>query len=1072
MNNKIMNRGYDALVKEFKKPGNEFRGKPFWSWNGELEGKELKRQVDVLKEMGFGGYFMHSRTGLATEYLGDEWFNLCNEVADYGEKVDMESWLYDEDRWPSGSAGGIVTRDPKYRAKSIKLIEAKDGDTTPVDLLLFMFEAIIENGTEILKAYAPIKEGEKGKLTPKDGETKKILKFAIEYDAPNSNYNGTTYIDTMMLAATERFIELTHEEYKKRGGKRIGTTIKGIFTDEPHRGELLGRKRVDENGLMTCKICYTDDIFEEFEKRYGYDARPLLPEIFYKAPDFETACAVKHDYVDLADNLFVERFAMPINKWCIENNMDFTGHVLHENALTCQTVPQGSLMRFYEHMGAPGIDLLTEHDNSFWVAKQIQSAARQFDKKWVLSELYGCTGWQFNFKSHKAVGDWQALYGVNIRCPHLSWYTMEGEAKRDYPASILHQASYYKDYSFVEDYFARFGVVMTEGKPVCDVLVMNPIETVWTMIYAGFAQWIMPLDPEVGKVEKHYQDLFHIMRKAHVDFDYGEEQIMAENGSVVMTNEGPILKVGAMSYKTVVVSGLGTIRGTTVELLKKFSSLGGRVVVLGDAPYMVDCRKSTRFNDEVGYVKDDFSVEGVIRAVKPEEKIKVIIDCENDEIHYQLRDARDVDGIAMLALINTDRDAGRDKVRVSVSGLDNVRACAEWNMETGEITTVTGFSLDDQTIVLDFKMEAAGSKVFVFEFKNVNEKAPAVVLDGKKALSSITLSGEFDYELEEKNVCVLDYASAKYVGNDGKTGDFETQEILKLDWKIRNLIGIERRGGEMLQPWYAKKFANDEYGKLTLTYEFEIEKIPTKDIILAAERPDLNSYKINGEKLTPNGDFWIDTCMKTMPVSNKILKEGKNILTVDTMFKRTTNLECCFLVGDFGVKAKLLEKNRGVRWGDRGNHYDNNKVITDLPKKLTLENITDQNLLFYTGVVSYKVTKETLKEISASVKKTGGKAYLKVNDYVGSLSKVTSLDGKEKKVLAWEPYTVDVTDLLDEGFNFCLVCSRKNMFGPLHLNEAVPGAVGPDTFMVGGDGFTNDYVMMDSKPGEISISVI
>ena len=82
----------------FENPTREYRGKPFWSWNGKLEEAELCRQVDVFKEMGFGGYFMHSRTGLETEYLGEEWFDLTNSCADYGRKAGMESWLYDEDR--------------------------------------------------------------------------------------------------------------------------------------------------------------------------------------------------------------------------------------------------------------------------------------------------------------------------------------------------------------------------------------------------------------------------------------------------------------------------------------------------------------------------------------------------------------------------------------------------------------------------------------------------------------------------------------------------------------------------------------------------------------------------------------------------------------------------------------------------------------------------------------------------------------------------------------------------------------------------------------------------------------
>ena len=111
----------DDLLASFRDPGPAYRGKPFWSWNGELEEAELLRQIHVFKEMGFGGFFMHSRTGLVTEYLGDEWFRLTNACADEAERLGMEAWLYDEDRWPSGTAGGLITQDPKHRAKYLSL---------------------------------------------------------------------------------------------------------------------------------------------------------------------------------------------------------------------------------------------------------------------------------------------------------------------------------------------------------------------------------------------------------------------------------------------------------------------------------------------------------------------------------------------------------------------------------------------------------------------------------------------------------------------------------------------------------------------------------------------------------------------------------------------------------------------------------------------------------------------------------------------------------------------------------------------------------------------------------------
>ena len=62
------------FIEEIVKNGerSEFKAKPFWSLNGKLEKEELSRQIEVFKKMGFGGAFLHSRTGLKTEYIGEE----------------------------------------------------------------------------------------------------------------------------------------------------------------------------------------------------------------------------------------------------------------------------------------------------------------------------------------------------------------------------------------------------------------------------------------------------------------------------------------------------------------------------------------------------------------------------------------------------------------------------------------------------------------------------------------------------------------------------------------------------------------------------------------------------------------------------------------------------------------------------------------------------------------------------------------------------------------------------------------------------------------------------------------
>lgn len=115
----------ELTAELFENPTSEFRGAPFWAWNTKLKDEMLLRQIEIFKQMGIGGFHMHVRSGMATEYLSEEFMRLirlCNEKA---KKEDMLCWLYDEDRWPSGAAGGLVTKNYRYRGRSL-VIDSTD----------------------------------------------------------------------------------------------------------------------------------------------------------------------------------------------------------------------------------------------------------------------------------------------------------------------------------------------------------------------------------------------------------------------------------------------------------------------------------------------------------------------------------------------------------------------------------------------------------------------------------------------------------------------------------------------------------------------------------------------------------------------------------------------------------------------------------------------------------------------------------------------------------------------------------------------------------------------------------
>lgn len=972
---------------DFKDPGCEWRGKPFWSWNGKLEKNELLRQAHIFKEMGMGGFFMHSRTGLETEYLGDEWFELINTCADEAEKLGLEAWLYDEDRWPSGLAGGLVSKSPEFRPKAI-LLEINPAE--PRENVIAAFTCNLD-GVHCTDIQAvPADGGNEPKI-------KTLLRFSIVDPECSGFHNGFTYIDTMNRAATETFLNVTHEKYAAKCGARLGRSIKGIFTDEPHRGALLdGRASCIKNGEYT--VPYTPKLFQEFEKRFGYDLKEKLPELFLQA-DGKRISQVKWHYVELLQQLFLENFAVPCKEWCEKHNLVLSGHIFHEDSLCAQTAMSGSVMRYYEQMTWPGVDVLSEQNKNYWVVKQCASAARQTGKKWMLSEIYGCTGWQMPFAGHKAVGDWQALLGINLRCHHLSWYTMRGESKRDFPASISCQSAWYKEYKHVEDYFARFGFMMSQGEPVCDLLVINPVETFWAQVYLGWSKDLTLRDKHLNVLQEKYQTLFTWLLESQVDFDYGDEEMLTRLASV----DGESLKVGCAKYKTVLISGMETIRSSTVELLKRFEQSGGKVIIAGDRPEYIDAVPAKiNFFEQIKFTKAS------ILAAIPAPAAAV----EAPDIFGQIRQIED--GLIFAAL-NVNRNERCEDVTVRIR---TDLPITEWNCETGEITEIETETSNGWKIFRTGFLKG-GNKFWVAS-RNSQPLSPA-----EKTTASgqwKTIPGPFKHSISEPNVCVLDAAEYRL----GR-GEWQPElDVLKIDQKIREVHHIVPRGGKMCQPWFTAQHPIKELCTVALCCSFEIEVMPEwMDLVI--EEPENFVVEINSNPLDLSvSDSWIDIAFHRIRIPAGFLTIGKNKIALKTLYKENSNLEAIYLLGDFGVRL-----DGPVR-----------RIVPQV-EKLNAGDICTQGFPFYSGAVTYCIP---LPE---------GAQRLQLPAVGGACAKVNG------QILGWDPFESDISGC-KKFVDVEVILTRRNTFGPLHDTQDPRAFIGPWCFVTEGSEFRSEPILTPS----------
>jgi len=1001
----------------FQNPPSNYRGTPFWAWNCELKTETLVEQIGMMKKMGLGGFHMHVRTGMSSSYLTDEFMGHIRTCVEKAREENMLAWLYDEDRWPSGAAGGIVTKDLQYAARSLLFTPtpyAADGfeaDAVPMDaseservrqengVFLAAYDVLLhEDGT--LRSYRRI-----GKEESAEG----VKWYAYREISPASPwFNNQRYLCTLDPKATDRFLEVTHERYKEVVGEDFGGLIPAIFTDEP---QFPPKQTLDFPAeRKDVFMPWVDDLPETYRAVYGEDLLDSLPELFWELPEGKVSQA-RYRFHDYVTELFASNFCDRVGDWCSKNNLYLGGHLMEEPTLRSQTHMVGEAMRSYRAFkDMPGIDMLCDF-HEYNTAKQAQSAKHQQGGEAMLSELYGVTGWDFDFRGHKLQGDWQAALGVTVRVPHLTWMSMKGEAKRDYPAAIGYQSPWWDRYSLIETHFARLNTALTRGKPVVKVGVVHPIESYWLHWGPG-AQTAAVRE----QLEKNFAELTETLLFGSIDFDFICESRLPD---LCPAASAP-LQVGEMAYDTVIVPACHTLRGTTVERLEAFRKAGGKLVFLGECPRWVDAVASDRVKPLYEQsLRVDFKASAVLEALEGDRLIDIRRKngARCDRILYQLR--QDGEG-RWLFLAN-----GKNPVSPDVDEADPLRirikgeyALNLYDTMTGDIAPLSA-SYEGGWTVIERDWHMHDSLLLRLEpGRGSGEKAAQTE---KKAVSCAP--ARVKITLDEPNAMLLDLAQFRL--DDGAWNAEE--ELLRLENICRRQIGLPDRGGQVPQPYVIPQ----ETPEHTITLRFAIDsRIAVSGAKLALEDAADTVIRLNGALVPSITDGWyVDKAIETVPLPD--FPAGENTLELTVPLGRRTNLEWCYLLGDFGVTVA-----------------GRTKTITEPVRTLAFGDFTHQGLPFYTGCVTY--------HFPVTVK--NGALTLRVPHYRGALMEV-SIDGAYAGPIVFAPYTLTKTDLADgeHQVELKLIGTRQNGFAQLHHTQGIYFYQSPRSWRTEGDKWTYEY---------------
>lgn len=606
----------DEVKGLLKNPPKEYRSAPFWGWNDKLQKENLGEQIEGFKRAGMGGFFIHSREGLETEYLSTEWMEDVKFCVDKARENDLELWIYDEDKWPSGAAGGMVSREnpAEFTARALTMECGKAGKlVVPTKLstgekktTAGEDQAVEQNmETEFLQGIYVIQTKADGRFIKRMkeyptyeeavgacGEDEEILILRQEISGKSEWYNGLMPPDNLNPESVKTFLKLTHEHYEEVLGGSFPKEVKGFFTDEPNCCDFFS---VFHEGRPW--IPWSIGFTEYFIGKRGYDPQEKLPYLFF---DGEGAAKIRHDYWKTVAQRFEESYMKQVYEWCDKRGLRTTGHILYENDLGYQTRVCGAAMPQLRYLHNPGIDLLGAQTDEYLTVKQCASVAHQYDRSMTISEAYGCTGWELDFSTQKWLGDWQFALGITRRCQHLALYSITGCRKRDYPPVFNYQNTWWEDNDKMENYFGRLALCLSQGEPVRKVLMIHPISSIWTECRSDREEDFNHLEMNMGWMDEHitslnrkgeyYNRIAKALTAGHVDFDFGDEILLEQDGKV----ENGKFVAGTCSYQVVVVPGVKNLFANTVKLLKEFLAAGGTVIWLKPYPVMVEGEKIGR----------------------------------------------------------------------------------------------------------------------------------------------------------------------------------------------------------------------------------------------------------------------------------------------------------------------------------------------------------------------------------------------------------------------------------------------------------------------------------------------
>ena len=680
--------------------------------------RRIRERLGRLKQLGFGGIVANVSH---QDYLTDETnFQIFGEVLNEAERAEFGVWLYDEKGYPSGSAGGLTLNGhPEYEATGLVGIfeEVANGGHAEIHLPEGHRSAVYARAYPLVRANnspdsvmivhsidLSRKLDDAGTLrwTAPKGD------WLVGYFATKPLYEGThavynycaarRYLNLIDHAGVARFIEVTYKQYVQHFPEHTGKTLCASFTDEPSfiptympelPVEVTIEDEFDEDFPLYPTHTWSEGLFDEFQKRRGYDLKPMLVYLFRDQND--RAKQVRCDFHQTLSELYTEAFFGQISDFCKQNGIAFSGHLLWEESLIHHAMLEGNYFLHLKHMDIPGIDILTTNPSAivggrgFLTAKLISSIAHLHGKRHTMSETSG--------------------FGERMAGKEITLNMMTGTANVLYVLGIDIITSYYGDtelepaeYRAYGDCVARLGTMLDGGKHIAPVAIYYPIESPWAE-YLPSEKVVheIPHSDAARHIDATFADSCRALMTNQLDFDIidaeGIESAKIKNGG-----ESGLIATSYEEFPVLVIPPTEIIDLSLLRKLEEFAN--NNVLLIIHQPHA----KIGRTDEETPQVQEisarllqQDNVVSVASTTEMIEKIRKTVEPDfslaepNPNILYQHRRHSDGD---VYFIVNAAPEATNISANLATSGKVEL-----WDAMSGEIKTLPSESENGKTRV-------------------------------------------------------------------------------------------------------------------------------------------------------------------------------------------------------------------------------------------------------------------------------------------------------------------------------------------------------------------------------------